>query len=189
MSPHTNKLWREDRADEVIGPVDNGERIMAKNGARSRVKGMDLRSKPGQHILSVFIHMRLPSTSRIVLFSSWNPPIRSPDFSSPWDTSALLDGVEIRRPKLLPKPESREFTKCVPVAHRAFLRIAAVTDRISVDRTCLWDTILRVESTGETMEWKKEWVQEILIWRRHVLPRRVWTGRFTWQSHGKVTNE
>lgn len=34
MRPQTKKLCKADRAADVIGPVDNGERIMAKNGVK-----------------------------------------------------------------------------------------------------------------------------------------------------------
>jgi hypothetical protein len=40
MSPHANKLCNEDNAADVMGPVDRGERIMAKNGANSSVSGI-----------------------------------------------------------------------------------------------------------------------------------------------------
>lgn len=40
MRPHTKKWWRECSAEEVMGPVDSGERMMAKNGARSVGRGM-----------------------------------------------------------------------------------------------------------------------------------------------------
>jgi hypothetical protein len=34
MSPQTKRLCNADRAAEVMGPVDKGDRIMAKKGAR-----------------------------------------------------------------------------------------------------------------------------------------------------------
>jgi hypothetical protein len=34
MSPQTKKLWRAESAAEVMGPVDKGDRIMEKKGAR-----------------------------------------------------------------------------------------------------------------------------------------------------------
>jgi hypothetical protein len=34
MSPQTKKLWRAESAAEVIGPVDRGDRMMEKKGAR-----------------------------------------------------------------------------------------------------------------------------------------------------------
>ena len=34
MSPQTKKAWRADNAAEVIGPVESGDRTIAKNGAR-----------------------------------------------------------------------------------------------------------------------------------------------------------
>jgi hypothetical protein len=34
IMPETNRLWSADKAAEVMGPVDNGERIIAKNGER-----------------------------------------------------------------------------------------------------------------------------------------------------------
>jgi hypothetical protein len=39
MSPHTKKLCKEDSAAEVIGPVDRGDLIMAKNGASKSGNG------------------------------------------------------------------------------------------------------------------------------------------------------
>jgi hypothetical protein len=39
MRPQTKKLCRAESAAEVIGPVDSGERIMAKKGARRDGKG------------------------------------------------------------------------------------------------------------------------------------------------------
>jgi len=34
MSPQMKKVWRADNAADVIGPVERGDRIIAKNGAR-----------------------------------------------------------------------------------------------------------------------------------------------------------
>jgi hypothetical protein len=42
--PHENKEWIEESAAAVIGPVDNEERTIAKNGERRFVKGMDVMS-------------------------------------------------------------------------------------------------------------------------------------------------
>jgi len=39
MRPQTKKLCRAESAADVIGPVDNGERIIAKKGARRTGKG------------------------------------------------------------------------------------------------------------------------------------------------------
>lgn len=39
IKSHTKKLCNEDRAAEVIGPVDSGDRIIAQNGASSSGKG------------------------------------------------------------------------------------------------------------------------------------------------------
>ena len=41
MRPHWKKLWSALRAAEVIGPVDNGDRMIAKKGPRRVVKGSD----------------------------------------------------------------------------------------------------------------------------------------------------
>ncbi len=43
------KLWRAESAAEVIGPVDSGERIMAKKGASSVVNGISRRSVDDKH--------------------------------------------------------------------------------------------------------------------------------------------
>jgi hypothetical protein len=48
MMPTTKKLCKEDSALEVIGPVDSGDRIMAKNGARSVVNGMVIMSRSNE---------------------------------------------------------------------------------------------------------------------------------------------
>ena len=40
MSPQRKKLCSDESAAEVMGPVDSGERIIAKNGASSVVSGI-----------------------------------------------------------------------------------------------------------------------------------------------------
>jgi hypothetical protein len=40
IKPDKNRECNEDRAVDVIGPVDNGERMIAKKGDSSEVKGM-----------------------------------------------------------------------------------------------------------------------------------------------------
>ena len=42
--PHRKKLWRDVSAVEVMGPVDNGERMMARNGERSVLRGNECTS-------------------------------------------------------------------------------------------------------------------------------------------------
>lgn len=37
--PHRKKLWRDVSAVEVMGPVDKDERMMARNGERSVLRG------------------------------------------------------------------------------------------------------------------------------------------------------
>jgi hypothetical protein len=49
MIPAMKKACREERAAEVMSPVDSGERIMAKKGARMIVSGSVLRSKGNEH--------------------------------------------------------------------------------------------------------------------------------------------
>ena len=39
MKPETKNVYSEARAAEVIGPVDSGDRMMAKNGERRVGKG------------------------------------------------------------------------------------------------------------------------------------------------------
>ncbi len=46
---------------------------------------------------------------------------------------------------LLPSADALVFIKYVVAAHREFLRIADVTDRISEYKTCFWDTVRRVD--------------------------------------------
>lgn len=38
--PVVKNVWMDDKAAEVIGPVDRGDRIMAKNGANKVERGM-----------------------------------------------------------------------------------------------------------------------------------------------------
>lgn len=45
IKPDKNTVCNEDNAVEVIGPVDSGERMIAKKGERRDVKGMLLMSK------------------------------------------------------------------------------------------------------------------------------------------------
>lgn len=40
IKPHANKLCKDVKATEVMGPVDNGDRIMAKKGVRRSKRGM-----------------------------------------------------------------------------------------------------------------------------------------------------
>lgn len=49
---HRKKLCRDDRAADVIGPVDSGDRIIAKKGARSVVSGKDRMSITSREFLS-----------------------------------------------------------------------------------------------------------------------------------------
>lgn len=45
MIPQRKKLWRDESAAEVMGPVESGERMMAKNGDRSVVNGKVVMSR------------------------------------------------------------------------------------------------------------------------------------------------
>jgi hypothetical protein len=45
IKPDKNMECNDDNAVEVIGPVDNGERMIAKNGERREVKDMSRMSK------------------------------------------------------------------------------------------------------------------------------------------------
>lgn len=45
IKPDRNMECNEDNAAEVIGPVDSGERMIAKKGDRREVKGMFRMSK------------------------------------------------------------------------------------------------------------------------------------------------
>ncbi len=44
ISPHTKKLCKADRDAEVMGPVDKGDRRIAKNGVSSSVKSICIMS-------------------------------------------------------------------------------------------------------------------------------------------------
>jgi hypothetical protein len=108
MRPQTKKLCRAESAAEVMGPVDNGERIMAKKGANKVGKGtVDMSDGCGQPMYRVQDTNR-PSTSLTALLSSWNPNMRSASLLT------LLAPCEVlvsRRPRLLPSSESLAFKK------------------------------------------------------------------------------
>lgn len=44
IRPQTKRLWRAERAADVMGPVDKGERIMEKKGFRITERGKERRS-------------------------------------------------------------------------------------------------------------------------------------------------
>lgn len=79
MSPHTKKLCRAERAADVMGPVDKGDRKMAKNGERSSVKSTCRMSRhfKCQSNLKDEPKNAIPATDFTLRFSSRNPAISS----------------------------------------------------------------------------------------------------------------
>jgi len=125
MRLHTKKLWIAVNAVEVMGPVESGDRIIAKNGPRRIVSGMDSRS----------------SASFTSLFKSWKPAISSCSVLPRRRDVFSLVCLVLLRPRLLASADSRVLNECVANAHREFLRITEVTDSISESRMCLIDTL------------------------------------------------
>lgn len=127
-----------------MGPVESGERIMARNGAR----------RVGSGRVSIL------SASLMIRFKSWNPAMRSASLSIL--SSVGVEGLDIRSPKLVPTAGSLlGLMKWVVVAQREFLRIADVTKSISECRTCFVDTPLGIWSlmavVNEGATWDAEY--------------------------------
>jgi hypothetical protein len=100
------KECRAERAADVMGPVDRGERMMERKGARISVRGMDEKSVgyiiPKAHV-SEMLH--IPWALLRDLFSSSNPDMRSSSLLPCWGVDAMLD-PGLRSPRLLARAES-----------------------------------------------------------------------------------
>ena len=105
IKPDRNMECNEDNAVEVIGPVDNGERMIAKNGERREVKGMFRISKRWLEKLSSGKY-HVPVTVFISRFSSWKFSIRSLSEFPDWPVEELRV-LGRRSPRLLARAESR----------------------------------------------------------------------------------
>ena len=88
MRPQTKKLCKAASAVDVMGPVDNEDRTIAKKGASRVFKGScaisrsaaDAHNRGSTCLLSKST-CHVPSTSRIFCFSSWKPAMRSASLS------------------------------------------------------------------------------------------------------------
>lgn len=143
IRPQTKKLCRDERAVDVIGPVDKGDRIIAKKGAKRVGSGkFSMSIHWGVNVeSSVKPTCHTPSTSVIVRLSSSKPAMRSASRLPRPDACELNVGLDRRRPRFLASAESLAFSVWVDEAHREFLRIAEVTANISECKTCFWDTV------------------------------------------------
>jgi hypothetical protein len=141
MTPAWKNVCRAERAADVIGPVDSGERMIAKKGARTVVRGIFLiptreYNKHRTYIGSV--DERVPLTSLLtVRLSELKPAISSRSLLTllrpcPWGPE---DGPDTRKPKLSASAESRPENAVLEVAQREFFRIVDVTAEISERRT------------------------------------------------------
>lgn len=63
MIPHRKKLWRDESAADVIGPVEKGERIIAKNGERRVVRGKVAMSKASRVTTLQLLDMSLAAVN------------------------------------------------------------------------------------------------------------------------------
>ena len=83
----------------------------------------------------------VPSTSFTSRLRSWKPLMSSCSELPLSDAYGAGYCRVLRSPKLLARVESPALLKgCVDMAHREFLRITEVTDRISESRMCLAET-------------------------------------------------
>ena len=111
IKPDKNMECREDNAAEVIGPVDSGERMIAKNGESREVKAIFWMSK-GWSALVMLLDEKyhIPVTVLICRLSSWKFNIRSLSEFPVWP----VEGSRVlgrRSPRLLARAESRALSE------------------------------------------------------------------------------
>ena len=107
IKPDKNMECNEDNAVEVIGPVDSGERMIAKKGERREVSGT-LRISTRCHERLGTLYDRkyhIPVTVFISRFSSWKFSIRSLSEFPDWPVEEL-SVLGLRSPRLLARAES-----------------------------------------------------------------------------------
>lgn len=97
------------------------------------------------------IRRDLLSTSLMVRFNSWNPAIRSASLLVVLVGCTGCEGLDIRSPRLVPNAESLELMKWAVDAHREFLRMVEVTERISECRTCFVETLRVMDVVDEVI--------------------------------------
>lgn len=139
--PHWKKVCSDVSAAEVMGPVESGERMIAKKGPRRAVSGIVCRSAvdvsvPG----TIWMRAYSPSTSFTVRLSSWKPLIKSCSLLPRSDVYCSEYCLVRRSPRLVASAESPLLKECVDIAHLEFLRITDVTERISDSRICFKHT-------------------------------------------------